>query len=200
MIKLRLHGTVDELKKFDRYLCKLETRGEIEVLTNSELYADRGQSKYFRKYLDLSVNEIAKEDINLLQEENKQLKQQLAESEKEIKRAYQEGLLQKQFDKDAEIMQLRQQLAEKETEISLSRHEINTLKNNLNIFQEHDNIMCEQYFNKCKEINQDKIEFAIAELKKVKKWVIEYSDLRGQNWEHTLRFINNQIKQLKEGK
>lgn len=58
MIKLRLHGTMEELGKFDRYLYKLEAKGEIEVLTNSEVYADRGQSKYYRKYLDISVNEM----------------------------------------------------------------------------------------------------------------------------------------------
>lgn len=38
----------------------------------------------------------------------------LAESESKYKKAYQEGLLQKQFDKDVEIMQLKQQLAEKD--------------------------------------------------------------------------------------
>lgn len=43
--------------------------------------------------------------------ENAELKQQLAESEDKIKKAYQEGLLQKQFDKDMEIEQLKQQLA-----------------------------------------------------------------------------------------
>lgn len=41
-------------------------------------------------------------------------------------------------------------------------------------------------------------EFAIEQLRKVKEWVINYSDLKGQNWSHTLNYLNNQIKQLKE--
>lgn len=38
------------------------------------------------------------------------LEAKLAESEEKCKKAYQEGLLQKQFDKDMEIEQLKQQL------------------------------------------------------------------------------------------
>ena len=45
------------------------------------------------------------------------MKEHLAESEEKCKKAYQEGLLQKQFDKDIEIEQLKQQLAEKEKEL-----------------------------------------------------------------------------------
>ena len=45
------------------------------------------------------------------------MKEHLAESEEKCKKAYQEGLLQKQFDKDMEIEQLKQQLAEKEEEL-----------------------------------------------------------------------------------
>ena len=45
------------------------------------------------------------------------MKEHLAESEEKCKKAYQEGLLQKQFDKDMEIEQLKQQLAEKEKEL-----------------------------------------------------------------------------------
>lgn len=50
------------------------------------------------------------------------------------------------------------------------------------------------------QANQNKISFAVERLEEVKKWVIEYSDLKGQNWDNTLRFLNNQIKQLKEMK
>lgn len=64
-----------------------------------------------------------------------------------------------------EIEQLKQQLAESETDLSLARNEIDTLKHNIKIVQEHDNVMCEQYFNKCKE-HQDKIDFAVERLKK----------------------------------
>ena len=64
-----------------------------------------------------------KMEILHLQIENEELKQQLAESEDKIKKAYREGLLQKQFDKDAEIMLLKQQLAEKEKEIERLKSE-----------------------------------------------------------------------------
>ena len=46
-----------------------------------------------------------------------ELKAKLAESEEKYKKAYQEGLLQKQFDKDMEIDQLKQQLAEKNADL-----------------------------------------------------------------------------------
>lgn len=45
------------------------------------------------------------------------LEAKLAESEEKCKKAYQEGLLQKQFDKDMEIEQLKQQFADKEKEL-----------------------------------------------------------------------------------
>lgn len=45
------------------------------------------------------------------------LEAKLSECEEKCKKAYQEGLLQKQFDKDMEIEQLKQQLAEKDKEI-----------------------------------------------------------------------------------
>lgn len=45
------------------------------------------------------------------------LEAKLAESEDKYKKAYQEGLLQKQFDKDMEIDQLKQQLAEQPKQI-----------------------------------------------------------------------------------
>lgn len=48
------------------------------------------------------------------------------------------------------------------------------------------------------EVHQDKISFAVEQLEKVKEWVINYSDLKGQNWDHTLNYLNNKIKQLRE--
>lgn len=99
------------------------------------------------------------------------LEAKLAESEKHRKKAYQEGLLQKQFDKDVEIMQLKQQLTEKEKDIAE--------------LEEQDGV----YHN----------QLAIEQLEKVKEFLFE------QNIEITRLnkisdFIDNQIKQLKEGK
>lgn len=45
-------------------------------------------------------------------EEDKRLEKLLTESDERYKKAYQEGLLQKQFDKDAEIVELKRELAE----------------------------------------------------------------------------------------
>lgn len=108
------------------------------------------------------------------------------------------------------VRNLEQQLAEKETDLSLARNEINTLKHNLNVSQEHDKVVCEQYFEKCKETNQDKISFCIEQLEKVKDWCKEYRtedefgvstinvDDELNTEDNLLNFIDNQIKQLKE--
>lgn len=114
-------------------------------------------------------------------------------------------------DKVAEITKLEQQLAEKETDLSLTINEIDVLKHNLKVAQEHDKVMCESYFNTCNEAHQEKIEFAIAELEKVKRYVefkrqidfdpydahfhCEYLDAMALQFH-----IDNQIKQLKEKK
>ena len=165
--------------------------------------------------------------LHSITEHNKKFQQQLAESEKERKKAHQEGFLQKQFDKDAEIMQLEQQLAdmersklawenkyfklekqvaEKETDLSLARNEINTLKHNLNVLQEHHKVMCEKYFQKCQETNENKISFAVEKLEKVKDYFCEEDEdgdgVKTGDWTITkdacdvAEFINNQIKEL----
>lgn len=55
MLKLRLHGTTDELQ---RYLSVLRNDPKIEILSESNLYSDRGKSAYKRCYLDIEMNEI----------------------------------------------------------------------------------------------------------------------------------------------
>lgn len=106
---------------------------------------------------------------------------------------------------EEEIKELKQQLAEKDTNLSLARNEINTLKHNLNVSQEHDNVMCEQYFEKCKENNQDKISFCIEQLEKVKEFFLkEHRDeeidtdyLITKDSGEIADFLLDQIKQLK---
>ena len=88
-----------------------------------------------------------------------------------------------------EYDQLKQQLAHKEKEIE-------SLKFKLDIRA----MSLQNINNERIQANQDKISFAVEQLKKVKEWVVDYSDLKGQNWDHTLKFLNNQIKQLKEMK
>ena len=178
------------------------------------------------------------------------LEAKLAESEEKCKKAYQEGLLQKQFDKDAEIMQLKQQLEtlEKERELDNSfwkqecdrlqktlaekEQEIKKLKfivNMVDKYKQYDKhpkelILLNKdncYINGHKLIiettNQDKIDYAVEQLEKVKdiiyRFDVSYDEINNltialdnyTNGFHKAKFkatilIDNQIKQLKEGK
>ena len=53
MIKVRLHGTREEVDKFKAYLETLSPG--VEVLCASDNYSDRGKSKYVRSYLDVEL-------------------------------------------------------------------------------------------------------------------------------------------------
>lgn len=53
MLKIRLHGKNEEIEKFVQWL---ELQNEkVEMLSESELYKDRGKSVYARKYLDIEM-------------------------------------------------------------------------------------------------------------------------------------------------
>ena len=51
MIKVRLHGTPEEVKSFAEYLESLSPR--VKVLQRSDSYSDRGKSSYVRVYIDV---------------------------------------------------------------------------------------------------------------------------------------------------
>lgn len=51
MIKVRLHGTPEEVKKFAAYIYSLSPC--VKVLQCSEEYPDRGKSSYIRLYMDV---------------------------------------------------------------------------------------------------------------------------------------------------
>ncbi len=51
-MKLRLHGTAEELKRFSEYLDQLP---QLRVLSRSENYPDRGKSVYERIYMDVEL-------------------------------------------------------------------------------------------------------------------------------------------------
>ena len=53
MVKVRLHGKMEDLLRFVKELEYIETEGEIEILSKSGLYADRGESKLKRMYLEV---------------------------------------------------------------------------------------------------------------------------------------------------
>lgn len=54
MIKVRLHGTKEEVKRFIEYLESQQPK--VNVLCASMPYADRGKSKYVRSYMDVELN------------------------------------------------------------------------------------------------------------------------------------------------
>lgn len=64
-----------------------------------------------------------------------------------------------------QIAELQKQLKETKADLFLSRNEIDTLKNNLSISQEHKKIIEEQYLEKCKELKSQPAEI-IDEIKK----------------------------------
>ena len=51
-MKLRLHGTAEELKRFSEYFDQLPP---LRVLSRSENYPDRGKSVYERVYMDVEL-------------------------------------------------------------------------------------------------------------------------------------------------
>ena len=53
MVKIRLHGTPEEVKKFADYLESLSPC--VKVLQRSDGYADRGKSSYVRMYMDVEL-------------------------------------------------------------------------------------------------------------------------------------------------
>lgn len=54
MIKVRIHGTKEELARFLEWL---KDKNDVKVLSCSSPYADRGASVYKRVYLDVQINE-----------------------------------------------------------------------------------------------------------------------------------------------
>ena len=52
MIKIRLHGVEQEIFE---YLNKIKNDENIKILSESDIYADRGKSEYKRLYLDIEV-------------------------------------------------------------------------------------------------------------------------------------------------
>lgn len=150
-----------------------------------------------------------------LREENQQLKQQLAESEKKNFELVAKINLKEHkpafctlADRDCEALwqveELQKQLSEKDKEYQsfkkIADENVNYLKNRI--------------LEETRNYNQDKISFAIDKLEKVKEllntdfestisWIDSYEDgeyLNSMTYNHnnTIKIIDNQIKQLKE--
>lgn len=50
MIKIRLNGTKEEIKKAAEVL-----KNNLNVLSTSDLYKDRGENLYYRVYIDCEI-------------------------------------------------------------------------------------------------------------------------------------------------
>jgi len=55
-VKMRLSGTESDLKAYLYLLRAMDRKGLIEILEESELYKNRGDSKIYRVYLEVNLN------------------------------------------------------------------------------------------------------------------------------------------------
>ena len=86
--------------------------------------------------------------------------------------------------------QLKRQLEEKDKEIEKLKQELEETNAGYDFTYE-------QSSEAIKELKQNQTKLAIQELEKVKNFICDYSEITGQAWNHTLRFLNNRIKELK---
>lgn len=56
MVKIRIQGTREDNERAQEYLETCERRGEIRILSVSDPYANRGNSKYERVYAEIEIN------------------------------------------------------------------------------------------------------------------------------------------------
>ena len=142
----------------------------------------------------LAMENFLRDFVKKQQKRIAELEAKFAESEKERRKAYQDGFFQKQFEKDVEICQLKQQLAEKDKETK-------QLKFDLGMFKSVNEFINRYGIEKAREVllqtektkNQDKILFCIDKLKKVK----EYNATRVFSNSLVDKFIDQQIEELR---
>lgn len=60
MVKIRLHGTEEECQRVSDTLAE-----QLEILSISEPYPDRGQSKYVRVYIDAELRAKEQKDESI---------------------------------------------------------------------------------------------------------------------------------------
>ena len=89
-----------------------------------------------------------------------------------------------------EIQQLKQRLEEKDKEIERLKQELEETNAGYDFTYE-------QSTETIKELKQNQTQLAIQELEKVKDYICDYSEITGQAWSHTLRFLNKRINELK---
>jgi len=55
-IKMRLTGTKEDLEKWLWFVGKMDKKGLVEIINQSDPYANRGESKESRVYLEINLN------------------------------------------------------------------------------------------------------------------------------------------------
>ena len=207
-LPLSKKGIIDTLNDQQDKISDLEAKlaeSEKNVEFYQERYSDATTSAY-------GADLIAKNIQSRLEEEIRELKQQLEETEEERDGNYENYSI---CWKDN--THLKQQLAEKEKEnLTLFSMLYETLEkqgceNITSTIEQMTNLTLEKQSNWFKENcvkDQDKISFAVERLKKVKEKVVKLKDYSRcdkykECWDIIIDIIidiDNQIKQLKEGK
>ena len=57
MVKIRIQGTSNELKRCRRVL---ERENRIDILNQSDVFPNKGTSKYYRQYMDIQIRQKTK--------------------------------------------------------------------------------------------------------------------------------------------
>lgn len=156
-------------------------------------------SKYFDGYASFDYKEMSKEKlITELKEKVRYIG--------ELKRNNNEEIAKVQSVKDKKIADLETKLAEKDSEIEILNVRITTMQEDIDYWEkqlaESENLLKDIAKNEKSFSNQDKIEFAIAELEKVKEFLINSVAWWGYKSDGVspTEFIDNQIKEIKEMK
>lgn len=55
MVKIRIQGTSEENQQAQKFFEACERRGEIKILSVSDPYPNRGNSKYERVYAEIDI-------------------------------------------------------------------------------------------------------------------------------------------------
>lgn len=133
------------------------------------------------------------------QNEIQQLKHQLAE--KDIRIEELEGQFAYECECNKQLVELQKQLEEKQKTIDeINKEFVQAVHDWKTLCKKKDKEIIELENKISSMEEQDMIfynQLAIQELEKVKNYICDYSEITGQAWSHTLRFLNNRINELK---
>lgn len=125
----------------------------------------------------------------------REYKQQLAEKQKTIDEINKE-FVQAVHDWKALCAEKDKEIASLQVLIIENKNDIKEMREFKFGDNEYD-LTDEDARNDIKNQLENQTQLAIAELEKVKNFICDYSEITGQAWNHTLRFLNNKIKELR---